>query len=96
MARASSLGRAASWFLGRLRQAFPATSDLLSDRRGLAAVEMTILLATLAAGAAGMGYTAGPAIKNYADRLSAISVEARCLASVPPTDPLPACSGVVP
>ena len=57
---------------------------------------MTILLATLAAGAAGMGYTAGPAIKNYADRLSAISVEARCLASVPPTEPLPACSGVVP
>ena len=71
-------------------------SNLFSDRRGLAAVEMTILLATLAVGAAGMGYTAGPAIKNYADRLSAISVEARCLASVPPTEPLPDCSGVTP
>ena len=71
-------------------------SSLFSDRRGLAAVEMTILLATLAAGAAGMGYTAGPAIKNYADRLSAISVEARCLASVPPTEPLPDCSGATP
>lgn len=57
---------------------------------------MTILLATLAAGAAGMGYTAGPAIKNYADRLSAISIEARCLASVPPTEPLPDCSGATP
>lgn len=70
--------------------------SLFSDRRGLAAVEMTILLATLAVGAASMGYTAGPAIKNYADRLSAISVEARCLASVPPTEPLPDCSGVTP
>jgi Flp pilus assembly pilin Flp len=75
---------------------FPTVAGLLADRRGLAAVEMTILLATLAAGAASMGYTAGPAIKSYADRLSAISAEARCLASVPATDPLPDCSGVVP
>jgi len=57
---------------------------------------MTILLATLAVGIASMGYSAGPAIKNYADRLSAISVQARCLAAVPATEPLPDCSGVTP
>lgn len=80
----------------RLRRAFPLVSGVLSDRRGLAATEMTILLATLAVGIASMGYSAGPAIKNYADRLSAISVQARCLAAVPATEPLPDCSGVTP
>ena len=76
-----------------LKQWFPRLSDVMTDRRGLAAVEMTIILATLGVAAAGMGFAAGPAIKNYADRLAAVSAEARCLASVAPTDPLPACSG---
>ena len=96
MPRQRGLDRAAARLANRLSRVFPNVANLLADRRGLAAVEMTILLATLAAGAASMGYTAGPAIKNYADRLAAISIEARCLASVPVTEPLPDCSGVTP
>lgn len=77
-----------------LKRLFPRISMLISDRRGLAAVEMTIILATLGATAAGLGYVAGPAIKNYADRLEAVAAEARCLATVAPTEPLPVCSGI--
>lgn len=81
---------------GRLVAAFPRTKSLLSDRRGVAAVEVTILLSTLGIGFAAMGYSAGPAIKAYADRLSAVVAEARCLAAVPPGDPLPACPPAAP
>jgi Tfp pilus assembly protein PilE len=76
-----------------LKRLFPRVSSMLSDSRGLAAVEMTIVLATLGIAAAGFGYAAGPAIKNYADRLEAVAAEARCLAAVAPTEPLPDCSG---
>lgn len=80
----------------RLAVMFPRTTALLADVRGVAAVEVTILLSTLGIGLAAMGYSAGPAIKAYADRLSAVVAEARCLAAVPPGDPLPACPPAAP
>lgn len=62
----------------------------LADQRGLASVEATILLATLGVGLLAMGFVAGPAIKTYADGLTVLVAEARCLAAADPATPLPA------
>jgi hypothetical protein len=65
----------------------------LADERGLASVEATILLATLGAGLLAMGVVAGPAIRDYADRLTVLVAEARCLAAADAAAPLPtACT----
>lgn len=81
---------------GRLMAAFPRTRALVFDRKGVAAVEVTILLSTLGIGFAAMGYSAGPAVKAYADRLTAVVAEARCLAAAPPEEPLPTCPPATP
>ena len=73
----------------------PLTS-FLRDRRGLASVEATILLATIGIALMAGGYAAGPAIKGYADRLTGLVVEARCLAAVPAGQPLPTNCPVAP
>ncbi len=62
---------------------------ILTDSRGLASVEATILLATLGVALMGAGYAAGPAIKGYADRMTALVIEARCLAAGEAGQPLP-------
>lgn len=61
-----------------------------SDERGLASVEVTIILATLGVAVIGAGFVAGPVIKNYANRLEALVVEARCLAAADVGAPIPA------
>lgn len=62
---------------------------LLTDVRGLASVEATILLAVLGVGIAAAGYTVGPAVKSYADKVTATVREARCLAAGDPAAPFP-------
>lgn len=60
-----------------------------ADNRGIASVEVTIILATLGVAVIGAGYVAGPVIKAYANRLEALVVEARCLAASEVGAPLP-------
>lgn len=62
---------------------------IAKDNRGLASVEVTIILATLGVAVIGAGYVAGPVIKNYANRLESLVVEARCLAASEIGAPLP-------
>ncbi|MDO8379277.1 hypothetical protein [Phenylobacterium sp.] len=64
-------------------------TGLLKDNRGLASVEATIVLATLGVALIAGGYAAGPAIKAYAERLSGLVVEARCLSAAEAGQPLP-------
>ena len=63
---------------------------IASDNRGLASVEVTIILATLGVAVIGAGFVAGPVIKNYANRLESLVVEARCLAASDVGAPIPA------
>lgn len=62
---------------------------LLKDNRGLASVEATIILATLGVALIAGGYAAGPAVKAYAERLTNLVVEARCLSAAEAGQPLP-------
>lgn len=62
-----------------------------NDTRGLASVEVTILLATLGIAAAGAGFVAGPVIKQYTDHLTAAVQTARCLAAGEAGAPFPNC-----
>lgn len=64
-------------------------SRLLRDNRGLASVEATIVLATLGVALIAGGYAAGPAVKAYADRLTSLVEEARCLSAGEAGQPLP-------
>lgn len=55
----------------------------------MASVEATLVLATLGVALIGGGYVAGPAIKAYAERLTNLVVEARCLSAAEVGQPLP-------
>ncbi len=63
--------------------------NFLRDGRGLASVEATIVLATLGVALIAGGYVAGPAVKAYAERLTNLVVEARCLSAAEAGQPLP-------
>lgn len=67
-----------------------------NDRRGLASVEATIMLATLGIALAAAGYVVGPAVKAYSDRLAGAVHEARCLAKGDPAQDFPTCSQSAP
>lgn len=76
--------------MARLSSSFRSAGDrLLRDNRGLASVEATILLATFGVALIAAGYAVGPAVKGYADRLTSLVVEARCLAAADAGQPLP-------
>lgn len=68
-----------------------ARRTVLSDEKGVASVEATILLGVLGVALMAGGYLLGPAVKAYADRLTAVVREARCLAAGDPASPPPPC-----
>lgn len=74
-----------------LRDLRAASWGFFADTRGLASIEVTILLATLGVAAAGAGVVAGPVIKQYSDHLTASIQTARCLAAGEAGAPFPTC-----
>jgi len=65
--------------------------SVLKDEKGVASVEATILLGVIGVALMAGGYMLGPAVKAYADRLTSVVREARCLAAGDPSAPPPPC-----
>lgn len=68
-----------------------ARQTVMRDEKGVASVEATILLGVLGVALMAGGYLLGPAVKAYADRLTSVVREARCLAAGDPAAPPPPC-----